>query len=231
MLKLMRLENKKFKLFQYGKGVIIANLCIIAFLGMIYVVERAEGIRIFENSEMAIDIIGTFVRATFMIFSSVLIVRLFIDEYKNKTIEVLFTYPIPRKQIMRAKLAIVFLFTFSMIIVSWLFLIGLVYVVDLFIPLIPGGMSLEAIYQSLVGILLGAFASAGISMIPLFFGMRNKSAPTTIVSAILLSMLTNSNTNGYTMFSVIAIPLSIAAIGLLIAFFSIRNVDDLDVNG
>ncbi len=42
---------------------------------------------------------GTMVRITFTIFTSVLIVKLIIDKYKNKSIAVMFTYPINRKKI------------------------------------------------------------------------------------------------------------------------------------
>ena len=53
-----------------------------------------------------------------MIFASTLIAKLIIGEYKFKTITLAFMYPISRKKLMVAKLAIVMLFTFSMIIIS-----------------------------------------------------------------------------------------------------------------
>ncbi len=89
---------------------------------MIYFIEISDGNTPFENFDMVASMIGVMVRTTFTVFASVLIVKLIIDEYKNKSIEVLFTYPIKRKKIMSAKLTIVFAFTFVNVLFSTLFL-------------------------------------------------------------------------------------------------------------
>jgi len=100
MLKLMRLEIRKNKLGSSLKAVIIANLGIIGFLTLIYFAERSEGAAAFATYESAFTIIDVFVRATFMIFASVWIAKLIIDEYKNRTISLMFMYPINRKKIL-----------------------------------------------------------------------------------------------------------------------------------
>lgn len=41
--------------------------------------------------------IGIFVRSVFIVFAGVLIAKLVIGEYKNRTITVMFTYPVSRK--------------------------------------------------------------------------------------------------------------------------------------
>ena len=91
---------------------------------------------------MAANMIGAIVRATFTIFASVIIVKLIIDEYKNKSIDVLFTYPIKRKKIITAKLAIVFAFTFVNVLFSTLFLEGIVYLADVNFNIIPSVIEL-----------------------------------------------------------------------------------------
>lgn len=42
-------------------------------------------------------LLGTFVRSVFIVFAGVLIAKLIIGEYKNRTITVMFTYPVSRK--------------------------------------------------------------------------------------------------------------------------------------
>ncbi|MDI3410257.1 ABC transporter permease subunit [Bacillus sonorensis] len=49
-------------------------------------------------------LLGTFVRSVFIVFAGVLIAKLIIGEYKNRTITVMFTYPVSRKKLMAAKL-------------------------------------------------------------------------------------------------------------------------------
>jgi ABC-type transport system involved in multi-copper enzyme maturation permease subunit len=230
VLKLINLEIRKFKLFHYLKGVAFANLGFIGLLSLIYFLEKNDGNVPFESYDMAFTIIGTMVRATFIIFASVLIVKLIIDEYKTKSIEVMFTYPINRKKIMVAKLNIVMFFTFSTVLLSSLFIGGLFYFADSIVQFVPDELTREELNGHLVSAFVGSIATAGLSLIPLLFGLRKRSAPATIVSSILLVALTNSTSNDFSLFSIIAIPLSLAAVGVLIAFLSIRNIEKVDVS-
>lgn len=231
VLKLIKLEIKKFKLINYWRGVVIANLGFVAFLSMIYLLEKNDGNIPFENFEMATSISSSVIRATFIIFASVIIVKLIIDEYKNKSIEIMFTYPIKRKKIMTAKLMIVVVFTFITVMLSNLFIEGLIYFADVFFDILPGEISLHNISRNILTNFVGSLATAGLSLIPLLFGMRRKSAPATIVSSFFLVVLTSSISNNFTLFSVIAIPISLGLLGLIIGYLSIRNVERVDVIG
>lgn len=229
MLKLISLEVKKFKLYHYWQGVVIANLLIIALVFMIFFLERNDGIVAYENFDMAMLLVNSMIRATFLIFSSVILVKIVIDEYKDGSINLMFTYPISRKKIMTAKLAIIVCFTFVTIMFSSLLIGGVVYFADELFDMIPGEIGREDILENMMGIFLGAVASAGLSLIPLYFGLRKKSAAATIVSAIVLVSLTNSTTNDFTLFSFIAIPISLGIVGLAIAYLTIRKIEYKDV--
>ena len=231
MLKLIRLEIKKFKLLKYYKGVLIANLGFIALLSMVYFIEKYEGNIPFENLEMAMNISNSAIRATFIIFASVIIVKLIIDEYNRKSIEIMFTYPISRKKIMTAKLMIVAGFTFISVIASTLFMEAVIYSAEAAFDILPGEISLQEILGSIAASFFYAFATAGLSLIPLLFGMRRRSAQATIVAAILLAALTSSTTNNMNLFSVMAIPITLGLLGLFIGYLSIRKVDKVDVIG
>lgn len=229
MFKLVKLEIKKFKLWNYWKAITLCNLLFIAFLNMIYFIEKSEGNIPFESFDMVASIIGAMVRITFTIFASVIIVKLIIDEYKNKTMDVLFSYPIKRKKIIRAKLSIVFTFTFVNVLFSTLFLEGLVYLTEMRFDILPGNIESEAILRNIMGALLTAIATAGISLIPLLFGLHRKSAPKIIISSVLIASILNSTNGDFTLFSFIAIPLSLCLFGLFIAFYSIRNIEKNDL--
>ncbi len=62
------------------------------------------------------------------------------------------------------------------------------------------------------------------------FGMRKKSVSATIVASVLVATLLSSNTNGFSLSSIIAIPLSFAVIGVIIAYLSIRNIEHTDID-
>lgn len=80
---------------------------------------------------------------------------------------------------------------------------------------------------------INAFMISGISLIPLFFGMRKKSTPTTITSAVIIGMMMNSNVgsgNGQvSMFDFIAIPIVFCLLGIFISYLSYRKIDKIDV--
>lgn len=229
VFKLIKLEIKKFKLLEHWKGVVIANLGFITLLCMMYVLERNDENIPFENFEIVTMVISSFVRATFIIYASVLIVKLVIDEYKNKTITIMFTYPVKRKEIMTAKLMIVVGFTFFTVFLSTLFIEGLLYVAEAAFDILPGEVRIDEISKTILGTFFNSLATAGLSLIPLLFGMPRKSAPATIVSSIFLVALTSSTSDNFTLFSIIAIPISLGLFGLLIGYLSIRNIEKVDV--
>ncbi|MNH42650.1 hypothetical protein D3C79_1043880 [compost metagenome] len=76
---------------------------------------------------------------------------------------------------------------------------------------------------------MNAIAASGISLIPLYFGMRKYSIPTTIISSIIIVSVTSSNSGNFTLNDIIIIPITLAIVGLGIAYLAIRNVEKVDV--
>ena len=71
---------------------------------------KVEDDLMFSSYMEYMSLANILIRITFIIFASVILSRLVIDEYKNKTIQLLFMYPLQRKMLMSAKLTIVFVF-------------------------------------------------------------------------------------------------------------------------
>ncbi|WP_254610002.1 MULTISPECIES: hypothetical protein [unclassified Bacillus (in: firmicutes)] len=84
--------------------------------------------------------------------------------------------------------------------------------------------------QNAAELLVNALASTGISLIPLYFGMKKYSVRTTFVSAIIITCLFASSLNGeISLFSFIVIPIMIAFVGLFIAYMTIRKIEQVDL--
>jgi len=188
---------------------------------------------LFSDFTQQMVLINTVIRITFIIFSSVILSRLIIDEYKNKTIQLLFMYPLQRKMLMRAKLTIVFCFCFVSTIIATFSISLLVYFVSPMMGLIETPATIGEIIAIVPATFINAFMISGISLIPLFFGMRKKSTPTTITSAVIIGMLISSNFgsgNGQvSMFNFIAIPIVLCLLGIFISYLSYRKIDKIDV--
>lgn len=229
MLKLMALEVKKFKLYDYWLGIVIANLAIAGFILMFFILEKSDVDIPFEDFDMAMLISNSMIRATFIIFASVLIVKIIIDEYKSGSIDIMFTYPISRKKIVTAKLLIIALFAFVNIMFSSLIMQGGIYFADRLANIIPGEIGSEAVIDNIIDSFLGAAASAGLSLIPLYFGLRKKSAVATIVSSLIIVSIVNSTVENFSLFSIIAIPISLGMVGVIIGYVIIKKIEYQDI--
>ena len=225
----MRLEMKKFKLVSYTKGVVIANIVIAAMFVAILFISKAEGETAFGDYLESMSVIDSMVRATFIIFASALIAKLIIGEFKNKTITTLFLYPINRKKLIAAKLAIVILFTFCSIIVSNLFVTAVFSFMANKFNLISDTLTMAMITQHVPAVLMNAVAASGMCLIPLYFGMKKYSVPATIISSILIVMIVSSNSGNFSLNDIILIPIALALIGISIAYFAIRNIEKADL--
>ncbi|AIQ46147.1 hypothetical protein R70723_09800 [Paenibacillus sp. FSL R7-0273] len=228
MLKLIRLELRKNRISLF-KGSLIAGLAIILFM-LLVVFTEIDDPGDFATYADVFDGVHIFVKVVFLVFGSVLISKLVIDEYKNNTIDLLFMYPIPRKKLMAAKLLIVSLFMLVTIFVSNVVVgAAMVGFNHYFVHAISGELTTGQIGEQLTISAVDAVYSAGIGLIPLFFGMRKKSVPATIVSGVLIAGVLSSNFSGFKLDNQVGVSLILSLIGIAVAYLSIRNIETQDV--
>ncbi|GAB6531934.1 ABC transporter permease [Bacillus cereus] len=229
MFKLMKLEWKKHKLSSYFKGVAIGIIAIFAAVSLMAWGSKVEDDLMFSSYMEYMSLANIFIRITFIIFASVILSRLVIDEYKNKTIQLLFMYPLQRKMLMRAKLAIVFSFCFVSTIIATFIISLLIFCMNQIIGILETPVTMGEIIATVPTTIISAFMISGISLIPLFFGMRKKSTPTTITSAVIIGLLINGNVgpgNGQvSMYDFIFIPIVLCLLGIFISYLSYRKID------
>ncbi|MBX0353276.1 ABC transporter permease [Bacillus toyonensis] len=230
MLHLMKLELKKFKLGWYVKRAIIANIVILALMIFVSIIAQVEGDAEIRNPETILLMASTIVRATFIVFGSVLIARLIIGEYKNKTILLMFSYPINRKKMMASKLAITATVTFITVIVSNILVVGIFFGIDSYFSILPNSFTVDQLMQEGIKLVPLAIATAGMSLIPLYFGMRKRSVPTTIVSSlIVVTIAMNNGNSAFSTATFLPLQLALAAIGVVIAYYGIKNIEKEDI--
>ncbi|HDR5272898.1 TPA: ABC transporter permease [Bacillus thuringiensis] len=228
MLRLMKLELKKFKLGWYVKGAVIANITILALMIFTSIVAQVEGDPEIRDPQMMLLTASTLVRATFVVFGSVLIARLIIGEYKNKTIILMFSYPINRRKMMISKLVITATLTFITVIVSNILIVGVFFGIDSYFSILPNPFTVDQLVQEGINLVPLAIATAGISLIPLYFGMRKRSVPTTIVSSIIVVSIAINNQPIFPIATFLPLQFTFAAIGMVIAYFGIKNIESED---
>ena len=229
MLKLMSLEIRKNKLWGVLKGVLYANIGLLGFMLLILFTEKGTSDSTFASYAEVFDGLFVFVKAVFIIFAAVLLSKLVIDEYKNNTISILFMYPISRKKLMTSKLIIVFLFTLASILFSNVILGAILIGINNVVNIIPGELTLNLITTALYKDVMGALYAAGIGLIPLYVGMRKKSVPATIVTAVLVTSLITSGFDQFRPGNLAAVSIALGLLGVGIAYLSIRKVEIDDI--
>lgn len=175
MLKLIQLEWQKSNISRYFRGLAVCIVAIFAAVALMALGSRGESEPMFQNYTEFMSLTNILMRITYIIFASVILSRLVIEEYKSNMIQVLFTYPLQRKKIIQAKLSIVFGFCLFSIIITTFMINWIVYFLNPMIGLFEGSVHIGDMTATIPATLINAFMIAGISLIPLSFGMRKKS--------------------------------------------------------
>lgn len=181
MLKLMHLEWSKLKQLS-----IIGEVIIYWFILMFIPVLFLKVVTPFfaQSYASAIDL-NLHIQMGLVLFGGSLIVQVFIDEYKNKTMSLSFGYPISRNKLFMAKVLFISLFVFLTTMISFILTGFSIYLLDQFFPLINGQPTTSDIIAYLQQMLIGSFIITLTSFIPLFiFGIWRRATIPTIICAI-----------------------------------------------
>ncbi|WP_050607573.1 hypothetical protein [Clostridium niameyense] len=228
MIKLIKSELKRLNFGKYIKNVIIANIIILGILILITYPMKDLKITPMSNYSIIFAIIDSLVRATFMIFSSVLISNIIIKDLKNKKMNTLFSHPIDIRNIIISKIIIVIMFTFLTIMLSNIFLEISFYFLDKIFNLVPNKLNINMITINTLTLFMYAITSSLMNLISMYLGIIKKSTFVTILSSIVLVSIVCSYNNGFSLNSIIAIPLSLASLGILSGYLSIKHIENLN---
>ncbi|MGM7634317.1 ABC transporter permease [Bacillus sp. Hm123] len=228
MLQLIKLEMKKFKFGWYVKGAMIANIIMIILMCCIMYIEQEERDLMVTMYQDVFVLIGGMVRATFIVFAAVLIAKMVIEEYRNKTILILFSYPVSRKKIIISKLLVIAVMTFIAILLSNIIVAGSFFILNMYVPIVPFSVTVHEFLKEAVKMIFFAIAAAGASLISLYFGMRKYSVAATIASSLIVVAIACSTNPAFSMVTFIPLQLGLAAIGMVIAYSAIRNIERED---
>ena len=233
MLKLVRLEWKKNNIGKYIKGVIIMAALLglfvfaLAFLGIANdpdgTLDAAPGTDVISAP------IELFTSMAFLIYTSVMLASFIVSAYKNKTMNLMFSYPIKRQKILASQMIAVWTFNFVALILTKLAIYMCVFFGAKFMQssfVVDFSIGSLSFYIQLI---LKSGVIVSMSFIALFVGMALKSSKATIVTSFLLIFLTQANIGDFTMAGNAVFPIILTAISLLFAALSIINVESKDL--
>ena len=212
-------------------GIIIMGLGTDNKLGE-FVGQSSNNFRIADkwgNWAIATSLFSSlFTKAAFLIFEAYLLSIIFIDEFKQRTIFQLFSYPISKIKLLWGKVISVILISFIAHFTAHL-------VIQLLIKLVA--VLTESNYIPVVNQLINligiSFGTVLIGVLPFVIGMIKYSTPITMLSGLgLEALLSNATpgslTNNFVDSSLFLIFASF--ISIIIASVSIYNISRKDIN-
>ena len=152
-----------------------------------------------------------------------------VSAYKNKTMNLMFSYPIKRQKILASQMIAVWTFNFVALILTKLAIYMCVFFGAKFMQ---SSFAVDFSIGSLsfyIQLILKSVVIVSMSFIALFVGMAFKSSKATIVTSFLLIFLTQANIGDFTMAGNAVFPIILTAISLLFAALSIVNVESKDL--
>lgn len=120
------------------------------------------------------------------IFLCVLVGDMFLDEYNNKTINVMFNYPISRTKIYFSKIFVLLLYSILLTIIGSVFYIGIVFTMNTFHPVLTGTFNHNLMLTLLPIIVTCSITNTMFAVVYSFFATVIRSIPLMIFSCILL---------------------------------------------
>ena len=150
--------------------------------------------------------------------------------YKNKTMNLMFSYPIKRQKILVSQMLAVWIFNFVALVLTKLLIYGCILLCSQFMV---SSFQLDYNMASMgfyIQLLLKSVVIVTMSFIALFIGMAMKSSKATIVSSFLLIFLTQANVGDFSLADNAILPIVLMILSLIFAFLSIYNVETKDLN-
>ncbi len=224
MWNLIRMEIKKVPLKPHIAGLLIANFIIFLLSVFTSSLLTASGnistLPGFAPVQLdTVTLAAMLVRATLIVWEAVLISVFVIEEYRNKTICLLFTYPISRTKLITAKLILICGIMFLFHVLSNIFQYATIFLAAKcfdFVTFSFGNIMTQAV-TTISAILLG--------LLPLYVGMIKKSAIATVVSSIIIvAIASNSQGNSAGLLSIPIAAIIFGIIGITFSAITMRKM-------
>lgn len=233
MIKLIKMEWKKNKIGTYIRNALIIAvvLCLFVFaLAFLGIAEDSDGTLDAAEGMSGISApIELFSGMSFLVFTSVMLASFIVSAYKNKTMSLMFSYPIKRQKILASQMIAVWFFNLIALVVTKLLLYACVYI---------GGKRMRSSFiidfdmgdlSFYVELLLKSVVIVSVSFIALFVGMKMRSSKAVIVASFILILLTQANIGDFSLAGNLVFPVILTAVSFVFSVLSVVKVETKDL--
>lgn len=228
MVEMIKLEWEKNNLIKYMRNATVMSGVIIVLLLITAGQMGTEGKIDLNNEHVLYISIELFTNMSYVIFASIMMASFIISGYKNKTIYIMFSYPIKRQKILLAQMLSVWTFNVAALVITKLLACGIFSFVSRFIDVDMRGINFSE-FSFYSQIIISSIMMISICFIALLVGVKMKSSKATIVSSVILVCLTQGNIGAYTLVDNLAFYIILFILSIISVFLTIYNIDKVDI--
>lgn len=190
ILKLIHLEIKKYQLKTYFLAIGIISLVILGFLYTFALTAYAGGevdaieFSTYENIWTLINALQT---VAYAVLISVMFSTFIIKEYAGKLNLLLFTYPVDKSTLLKAKVLLVAFIGIGGMLLGSALIFLIFFITERIFPLVPDTFSFGNIIKIWSELLLCSVYALCVGIVATKIGFIKMSVQTTIVSAIIIA--------------------------------------------
>jgi hypothetical protein len=230
MHELIKLELKRNKITTYYIALIVISIVMTGFLYMIATITKVENVIEFRDYKNILKLHTGIGFLVFSIFSVVMYSKFIIEDYSPKRALLMFSYPISRTKIFIAKMVLVTGFIALGFLVSTLIPDTLFFLTESTFPILGYNITIRIVSSQIINIVTFILALSSIGFISLRVGFMNKSVSTTIVTAIILSVILGNVLMGLGRNSFVFIGVvGLFIIGLAFAYSTNKQINEMEV--
>lgn len=224
MKRLIRLELQRISLRAHLISLLIANIIVLLLCVFVSVFLMLLGNFMIEAglpkiTLTTVSLAVMLVRAVLLVWQGVLIAKIIIEEYRNKTMGLLYTYPVGRKMLVFAKLILISGLLLFFYAISSIFQHLAIFLISRKLDFVS--YSPENIAIQLVTIVSTIF----LGFVPLAVGMVNKSSIATVLASVIIAAFFSNSQGGTAgLLSIPVIAILLGMIGLVVLGITIRKI-------
>ena len=192
MLKLIRLEWKKNNIIKYVRNVFIMVFVLLSLILATAGELASKEVGTAYGKSMLKAGVEMFTNMSFIVFTSTMLASFIVGAYKNKTMNLMFSYPINRKKILLCQMLAVWIFNFTALVLTKILFYAVLATVRGFADMAASGIVLNS-GMFYAEIFVNSAVMVSVSFIALLAGLKMKSSKAAIIAGVIIVILTQGN--------------------------------------
>ena len=228
MFKLIRLEWKKNNVWKYIRNAVIVVAFIIPLiLGTARELEGDEVMASYGQSMMNLGI-EIFMNMCFIVFTGVMLSYFIVSDYENKTMSLMFSYPIRRWKVMVSKMLAVWIFNFIAMAAGKLLVCAVVVLTREYTHIAAESIRFDQASLYLQ-ILINSALMVSVSFLALPVGLAARSSKAAIVASVVIVCFTQGQIGEFTLSGNLDFYILLIALAAVSVFLSLWRIEMRDV--